>query len=119
MTDKIKTMNRIRLTKEHKEKIIEMCKKLFPETPYVAFYQNYDSEEFSISNYYHGEKWDENKPQLIENFHWFEFCITHLMLKFYWNDYEKCKDFLMRCLFQCEQPHPVDYLYNEFLKLNL
>jgi hypothetical protein len=34
-------------------------------------------------------------------------------------DYKTTEKFFMRCLFQCESPHPVDYLYEEFKKLKL
>ncbi|XAI97299.1 hypothetical protein [Leptolyngbya phage Lbo-JY46] len=98
-------MNSIQLTDEHKSKLIEMCKVLFPEWKAHSLGETYisdDTGEFSESD---------------ETFkiHWFEFCMTHLRreLNLHHDD-----------LFLSTNPdvntfiHPVDYLYQEFKKLN-
>ena len=61
-------MKNIIITEEHKSKLIEMCKALFPETHYVHFCKDYERNNLSIENYDIGESWDDNKPQIIHNF---------------------------------------------------
>lgn len=136
-------MNPIKLTEEHKSKLLEMCKELFTEYTYHEF--NTDVEG----------NWGDDilclyNPGDIKsiNIHWFEFCMTHLSRKIFNKlhdfsnhmtaDYEQeCSDewdaeLMQRCSFFVANPtrnldkypngkiiawHPIDYLYEEFKKL--
>lgn len=97
-------MKRIQYTTEQEKKLIEMSQFLYPEY-----------KEIHING-----AWIYFNKGLtpLNTIPIFEFCIKHLQCKILGvSDYEKTKIFLMRILFQCEQPHPVDYLYEEFKKL--
>jgi hypothetical protein len=109
-------MNQIELTKEHKSKLYEMCKELFPEwTIYKIEHDNMVS----------GNQWetDEEDPQesiAVNEFsiHWFEFCIDHLSKKVYTINGKIMYGYTyfinnVRYI----KKHPVDYLYSEFKKL--
>lgn len=117
-------MKNIELTEEHKSKLLEMCKELFPEYKYFGWSELYDgskSELIGIMFY------KENVEAL--NIHWFEFCITKLSYKIF--DSSKypsknagddtvqylCDMMDRQTWYTKEAYHPVDYLYEEFLKL--
>lgn len=94
-------MKAIKLTEKHKSKLLEMCKVLFPEwkAHFLITGETYisdDTSEFSESD---------------ETFkiHWFEFCHEYLVKKIL-GDYN-----LVFC--GPNRKHPVDYLYEEFKKL--
>lgn len=121
-------MNKIKLTQKHKNKLIEMIKKLFPEFVKVEFCvdnSDYDQDEYEkclqlfIQFDGDGQEWSE--------IHWFEFCMTHLLEKilnpnpenptrglqkrfkeFFW----ETNLYAMNC--NKESLHPIDYLYEEF-----
>ena len=131
-------MKSIELTKDHKSKLLEMCKVLFPE--YVIYPADNDG-------FIEGEQWvgdqnmGEDRPVNEFNIHWFEFCMTHLIVKL-------SKEFTKQKLSEADYTdnqypnwfsekvsyhlnpfrneefeedilfiHPVDYLYEEFKKL--
>lgn len=107
-------MKSIQLTEEHKSKLLEMCKVLFPE--YVIYPADNDG-------FIEGEQWvgdqnmGEDRPVNEFNIHWFEFCMTHLFEKIMviLYNYESINDFIqINGYFICG--HPVDYLYKEFKK---
>jgi hypothetical protein len=91
------------LTKEHREKLLEMCKELFPE---------YD---FKL------DKWQQpfvslglkTKKLYESHIHWFEFCMTYLakklLIMYDFTVYQTTGNFMYK--------HPVDYLYQNFKKL--
>jgi len=99
-------MKPLKLTEQHKEKLLEMCKVLFPEY------------EITI----HGSNIYIN---ITEHIHWFEFCYTELAYKIFSNkelNFSKKADHLNK--FYTEiliswKNHPIDYLYSEFKKLKL
>lgn len=103
-------MKNIELTEEHKSKLLEMCKILFPE---------YD---FTL------DKWKQcfvtlglKSKDLYENhIHWFEFCINPLSTKI---DSFRTDSYLISHGQSYDNAinseHPVDYLYEEFKKLKL
>ncbi len=100
-------MKPIELTEEHKSKLIEMCKVLFPEMGNV---QLGVKEKHGWSNDYlvFGiEKSDEDTFVI----HWFEFCMTHLRVKLNLHHDD---------LYLTTNPgrdtfnHPVDHLYKAF-----
>ena len=115
-------MKALKLTKEHKEKLLEMCNKLFPE--YII--------TFNINALEYGTFMVTNNGETI--IHWFEFCMTHLVDKIFESFEEDDEDFYDRyinngALFYGvgvseiifvmlnSKKHPVDYLYEEFKKL--
>jgi hypothetical protein len=106
-------MEAINLTDEHKFKLLEMCKELFPEYKDLNYWKSYICDGWG-----HG-------------IHWFEFCMTHLVNKLAWCNIKT--DILADCEYESirlkyllelakdrpspGQYHPVDYLYEEFKKL--
>lgn len=137
-------MKNIKLTEEHRVKLLEMCNVLFPESK-IEFTDDYYYEWtlFLTSE-------DEDDTMSYENrveIHWFEFCMTNLSIAIYRklfdfsssngyitadtgeeHSYEWSANFYNKVLFLIMNPdrivdvetkwHPVDYLYEEFLKLN-
>ena len=118
-------MKSIQLTEEHKSKLLEMCKILFPEYFFDEEGEDYYIDENNIINFLIPIKENEFKGGEI---HWFEFCMTWLSHKIIFNPNNK----LSACnhnhagllestmsIFYGEKHgiHPVDYLYEEFLKL--
>jgi len=103
-------MKNIELTEEHKSKLLEMCKVLFPEYTKIdlEIEDNYDG----IKDYIMFEKTIPLKSNTIIYIHWFEFCMTHLANKILIQD-EQLNDFLLT--FNVEL-HLVDYLYEKFKK---
>jgi hypothetical protein len=65
-------MKSIELTQEHKDKFLEMCKALFPE------YSDWKYGSYKINST--DRLFFADKKQSYD-FHWFEFCMTHLLLK--------------------------------------
>lgn len=110
-------MTPIELTEKHKDKLLEMCKVLYPE------YVNIDIEKDGILTL-----WKKLPPtREWDQIHWFEFCFTELSPTLALNT---CKtDILMDVEYMnnvaefndsviLDKIHPVDYLYKEFKKLN-
>ena len=106
-------MKSIKLTKEHKAKLLEMCNKLFSKEG--KFFTVLDGDIYYSKN--------GKFPGL--SIHWFEFCMTYLVYKLSYEfsqipnikgeaihlklwELNKGDYFIM---------HPVDYLYEEFKKL--
>ncbi len=107
-------MKSIELTEEHKAKILEMCKVLFPKYDHYTFW----SEDF-VGMY----NTDEQGKEVMENnisIHWFEFCMTYLAYKLanidsedtFIGDNYRLYDKIMN------NEHPIDYLYTKFKKLH-
>jgi hypothetical protein len=117
-------MNSIQLTAEHKSKLLEMCRELFPEYINFRFYYNdlcfltqetFDiAKEFETSgvnrdyNYTVDDLYTEEYDYQI---HWFEFCITKLWLKIALNTNHDPSGIRSIIL---EEIHPIDYLYSQF-----
>lgn len=125
-------MKTIELTEEHRSKLLEMCRKLFPELEKEAYNRaleyygkNYEVQGFYITgdnhigcSYPNDNSDDSFHHHLIEQIHWFEFCMTHLFNELFIkpNGYESIEDYIsMNHYFILG--HPVDYLYKEFKKL--
>jgi len=115
-------MTSIQLTEDHKAKLLEMCKVLFPEYKYWKLHDgSCDSCTENTLDYSLEEKPQWNSWDRI---HWFEFCIVHIpdkllqvakkLEKTHILDYELDG----RLIDSCYESHPVTYLYNQFLKLN-
>lgn len=113
------TMETLKLTEEHKKKLLEMSKKLFPEYILIGWLNGEDNLELFFSK-------DSKSSTSI---HWFEFCMLHIFPKvqqiynteqlatFYYETYgyyqksNENKDW--------NHPrftHPIDFLYKEFQK---
>lgn len=115
-------MQSIQLTQKHKDKLIEMCKALFPE--YNNIYFRIDSKSSCI---YPKEISIDNNILRIGSFgkldlsiHWFEFCMMELAPKIM-PPFIDCEEFYSGLLGLDEvdsyQKHPVDYLYEQFKEL--
>lgn len=111
-------MKSIELTEEHKSKLLEMCKALFPEynlnseTGYGGLYFGEGSIDGMLIGYLHDDFNDSiDDPNLY--IHWFEFCVNYLPqkmgLKFFnytrWTSEEG-------------YIHLVDYLHIQWKKLS-
>ena len=111
-------MKSIELTEEHKSKLLEMCKVLFPNYPNLEVRNS--MEDFCM-------KQDDCFIELQESgvnsrndtiIHWFEFCILWLATIIYnkrkTNNFSilEYRDFLCQSV-----EHPIDFLYEEFKKL--
>lgn len=116
-------MQILSLSSEQRSKLLEMTKALFPKYDMVHLTSGREWEKDSVAFRFNGE---------IIFIHWFQFCMTELLEKiyvpnplkivrglkirfeeFYWNTnlyWSGKKDNNIM--------HPVDYLYNQFLKLN-
>jgi len=111
-------MKPIELTEEHKSKLLEMCKVLFPE--YIETYLGVNDYDLEPDGYIYFIK---NKN--ITRIHWFEFCMTHLADKMLQlgelPNYDNELDYEFNSILQSSwwESHPVDYLYSEFKKLKL
>ena len=115
-------MKNIELTEEHKSKLLEMCKELFP-TYNFEFMRGKDEFGFDIYDYftfyliedYENNEWYKSKTDI----HWFEFCMTFLAEKILDNSFGDISTSELG-YFSCgpiKEVHPIDYLYKEFKKL--
>lgn len=113
-------MNSIQLTEEHKSKLLEMCKNLFPEKE-ILF-----EEEVNIDGLnFNGVLFISQKlpKYTFSNIHWFEFCtkIAHNIFsrkQYYYQSEEFITFMKIMCLQnKTKLQHPVDYLYKQFKKL--
>lgn len=121
-------MKNIEINEKQKENLLEMCKELFPELNLEMYYDKdiADNWEEALKNDSCGN--DAQIGYLISNWHkpnakiihWFEFCMTHLFYKLYYNGWRKENP---NCVVDFHldlhnfKYHPVDYLYKEFKKL--
>lgn len=115
-------MNIIEINEEQKEKLLEMCKKLFPEYTFMDWGLCRREKQLK---YYHKE-WTSAKF-----INWFEFCLTHLLREICilctnknfgfdpWDFDKMMKKSIEKCLLYDEPKHPIDYLYAEFKKLKI
>lgn len=121
-------MNCIKLTNIQKLNLLFMCKKLFPEYNNIRFGTSVMTTSKDYL-YFHKIK---NEMQLeIINIHWFEFILRYLAPKIFnhanypWiypgqDSLDGLNEMMTRQeWFTPEAYHPVDYLYQEFLKLKL
>lgn len=120
-------MKSIELTEEHKSKLLEMCKELFPEYKFISFKDesHLGAYEFEFNNICLSKK-SLDLFDIELNVHWFEFCMTHLARKIgnssrlFDNPVEDAGDMLADMVFKQEwfnKYHPVNYLYEQFKRL--
>ena len=137
-------MKNIELTEEHKSKLLEMCKILFPEYINIEFDEDrlyfLTQKCFDINKKFGTQFSNEDCDFEIEEvyleeydvyIHWFEFCMTHLCDKIsmnltnqmctgmpqYYDESEKLDWNSQSLVSMLKECHPVDYLYEEFKKL--
>lgn len=109
-------MKPLELTEEQKEKLLEMCKALFPE--YIS-YQILDLRTGTVSLW--------KSKAIVESIHWYEFVMNHLTKAIYtkalalqhtqddfWELYT-VESFLVRVVYY-NSFSPIDYLYEQFKK---
>ena len=115
-------MKPIELTKEQKNKLLEMCKKLFPEYWILELDvpNNLNNKHLFIIGFLEG---NDYIPGCDLYMHWFEFC-WNILNKILANKpplyiLEQIQLFGMTCFNKFPSVHPVDYLYEEFKKLKV
>jgi len=133
-------MTSIELTEEHKVKLLEMCKVLFPESRYWWEYEMYGralkqdfNDVLAVAETLNppiniGTK---EKPWMqttsYYNIHWFEFCLLHLSEKIYKSFFKLGEEdnwygchlnWAINSMYtqNTNKVHLVDYLYEEFKK---
>ena len=128
-------MKNIELTEDHKSKLLEMCKVLFPEYNYYSLHKTDNILTFRSNYFYnHDDDWSYDEQLHI---HWFEFCINYLSRKLYVKlDKRKHTHFLFNntkgiviyhensiftnyYLYFEKEHHLIDYLYEVFKKINI
>ncbi len=141
-------MKSLKLTEEHKSKLLEMCKVLFPEYNNVKVKCTFQGKINTVSkNIYFDqstnimffpkkEMGDVDPYITYDKIHWFEFCMTHLITKIFESFEEDDESFYNRYINNGasfygvgtkemifgmleSKKHLVDYLYQEFKNLNL
>jgi hypothetical protein len=124
-------MKSIELTKEHRSKLIEMCEVLFSEYNW-QFASDYGTinDDTQVDSLIQWKITDKHSQRLINTFHWFEFCMTHLPVELYRYAMHKCNlnpvDAFKIITFNLTQfedfgryeINPINFLYQEFKKLN-
>jgi len=102
-------MKPLELTEEHRSKLLEMCKELFPNYDFMI--RDFVEKNPSISL---GKK----SKKLYEcHIHWYEFCIEHLSKKIYTIDNQVMSGYeYFVNNFRYKKEHPVDYLYADYKK---
>lgn len=126
-------MKPLELTKKHKFNLLEMCKKLFPEYPFIFFKENMDTGDTSFLGFFNKESeeyWVNEAKEYEEKFewsdidedecdvtiHWYEFCMIHLTDKLFKPNIVFGGDYRKHC-FRISEEHPIDLLYKEFKKI--
>lgn len=123
----------IELTEEQKSKLLEMCNKLFSEYKW-EFHSNYSAgllfDECNVDNLIAWKSTGKHSQEHILSIHWFEFCMTHLTEKVMFNkkfNAEKQHNNFVEFSYSVNnyfmnfhlKTHPIDYLYDEFKKLDI
>jgi hypothetical protein len=113
-------MTKLDLNNNQRQKLLKMIKSFFPEI-YSKDINKLDIRDGDDDNpcimHNNGKNWDIIIP-------WFEFCCKHLAWKIYnktnvWQDGQTTfNSFCGECI-MTNMKHPVDYLYEQFLKLKL
>jgi hypothetical protein len=118
-------MKSIELTEEHKTKLLEMCNVLFPEQkPFCIGLNQELNKGWGYSRDFIFGKSDIFLDDGLM-IHWFEFCMTHLQNEILRKASKLNKsddlnyDFFSKLTDSWYESHPIDYLYEEFLKLKL
>ena len=107
-------MKSIELTEEHKSKLLEMCKVLFPKYTFIEW--NLLGKSAYDKGYL---KYYTDKMKYAKFIHWFEFCVKYLIPKLFSEEIDGFTDNTYRewAYMNLEYNNPIDYLYLEFKKL--
>lgn len=110
-------MKPLELSAENKEHLLEMAKYFFPEI-FFAF-TSIPTVGVSDGDLYYYETPNARKRKYI---HWFEFATTSLSEKIFeaeQNDIGEIQDFISDIFlyYYTDTMHPIEYLYQEYLKL--
>ena len=114
-------MNPIELSCRQSERLLEMCKELFPE--YKEIYWNSGKGSNGSSEHLGFGTPEKDNPHFTEfiYIHWFEFCITKLYNEFKRRAIDVDLYFFTlnpeHCQWPKEYNHPIDYLYFKFKQL--
>lgn len=118
-------MVQLKLTEEHKTKLLEMCVKLFPKYK-IIIEQDYARDYNAVAGILSIR--DNDTDNFITKYHWFEFCLLHLAKQIIYPLYvpANCnseeglqigiEEFGNDVLYY-PKTHPVDYLYSKFKEL--
>lgn len=127
-------MKNIKLTENHKIKLLEMGKELFPEQEFYWEYEMYGrglKEDFNdVLQVYFKDKKARKSKLFPFNIHWFEFCTNKIVNELAWRNIKtdiladcEYEDFRIKLIteifrdkFTTENFHIVDYLYEIFKK---
>ena len=115
-------MKQIEITEKQREKLLEMCKVLFPEYKYWNLHGG--SCDLCMENTLDYSVKEKPKWNSWNRIHWFEFCMTYLCAKI-GNSPSNSNNFdetTLRGEMYIDQEwiynyHPIDFLYEEFKKL--
>lgn len=113
-------MKSITLTKKQKERLLEMCKVLFPEYKYWNLHDG--TCDLCTENTLDFAEKEKPEWNSWNRTHWFEFCSLLLTDKIFqklnsWQDGNgSYQSFCALCIIE-RKLHPVDYLYEQFKKL--
>lgn len=103
-------MNKLALTEEQRDRLLQMCNDLFPEYDVVEYYDNTERCHFL-------------KEETETDIHWLELCILEISKRIsggFDTVYPKEKyafiiDMMMKKMLDfsyVKKEHPIDYLYN-------
>jgi len=126
-------MESIGLTPHQRVKLLAMISYLFPKYHKDVYYKGTEGNEDYLASkcarpnfeilldgtFVKIPKFEEGDSEPLKynvqfNYiHWFEFCIKHLIPKLD----EGIQDIIDSRILFCELPNPIDYLYEQFLKL--
>lgn len=131
-------MESITLTEKHKEKLLEMCKVLFPQYHNISIRTNFRGKIIKITKSLYFDCERIGFPYIdmgnIDPFisyrwlHWYELCMTHLARKIFnsgkvfddpvSDSTEGLVEMIKRQeWYNPESYHPVHYLYEQFKKM--
>lgn len=107
-------MKPIQITQEQKDKLLEMCKTLFPEYNFWFTSENGNSDT-RVTNFI--------SLDFNTHIHWFEFCCNTELIEKVLNDGSMSDHLTNDASYYLEQcigfknEHPIDYLYEHFKEL--
>lgn len=113
-------MKTIKLTQEHKDKLLEIAKAIFPK---YEFSWEYEMNGRALKQYFDGVlAIFGDDLSFGKNIHWFEFCCNSELIEKLLNKgnlSDHLHDNVVRYFEQCiifKNEHPIDHLYEHFKK---
>lgn len=103
-------MKSLELTEEHKSKLLEMCKVLFPEYKGgITLHESaFNTNQLFIIAFI--DKDNDYIPNCDLYIHWFEFCVKYIIPKLSIDS----EDRIIKTTLFVELPNPIDYIYEYF-----